>query len=325
MLKRWWHESRANGLINSKLRATGIHLAISLIVFIVLLLLILLSWYPQPFFATDGGWQGIRLVTVIDLVIGPLLTLLLFNPFRKKLEIVLVLSTIAIMQLSALSWGVYIIYMKHPVAIVFFKDRFSPVQFEALAQQGYDTSKLEEYSNQNPPFIIALRADFGEELDRSLTKSTVDKITPFEQFELYHPFHENYDQIKEGTMKIDEILETRSRFRPYYEEYISKLENKEQLDSLYIFRYEGAYQQLALIFNGDGELIDRFPFSDEPTNEEVEKENTKVQEEYERRLKSSRQGQHSDADSSMEKSQTLGPMNNRDVVEQIEEDSQESP
>ena len=46
-------------LIKSKLKASAVHLSMSLIIFFILAYQIYYVWYPQPYFSVDGGWQGI--------------------------------------------------------------------------------------------------------------------------------------------------------------------------------------------------------------------------------------------------------------------------
>jgi hypothetical protein len=48
-----------------------VHLAISLVIFFLLAALVLFVWYPDFFFAADGGWEGIRIIILVDLVARP--------------------------------------------------------------------------------------------------------------------------------------------------------------------------------------------------------------------------------------------------------------
>ncbi|KAB0769044.1 hypothetical protein F7O87_33620, partial [Pseudomonas aeruginosa] len=63
----------------SRWRAFFIHLLISLAIFIVLLAIICLWWYPGALFEIAGGWQGVRIVAAVDMVLGPLLTLVVYD------------------------------------------------------------------------------------------------------------------------------------------------------------------------------------------------------------------------------------------------------
>lgn len=72
--------------IQNRYQAFAIHLGLSFLIFIVLASLIVFYWYPGFLFATDGGWQGIRLIAGVDLVIGPCLTLLLYKRGKPGLK-----------------------------------------------------------------------------------------------------------------------------------------------------------------------------------------------------------------------------------------------
>ena len=49
-------------LLITKLKATAVHLSMSIAVFVYLAYQIYYNWYPEPYFSIDGGWQGIRLI-----------------------------------------------------------------------------------------------------------------------------------------------------------------------------------------------------------------------------------------------------------------------
>ncbi|MEJ2115130.1 MAG: type IV pilin accessory protein, partial [Gammaproteobacteria bacterium] len=66
--------------------------------------LIFFIWYPRPYFQANGAWSVIRILILVDLVMGPLLTLVLFK--KGKPGLVLDLCLVAIIQLTALIYGV---------------------------------------------------------------------------------------------------------------------------------------------------------------------------------------------------------------------------
>ncbi|MEL7399989.1 MAG: hypothetical protein AAFN68_05375, partial [Pseudomonadota bacterium] len=91
----------------NRFQAFIIHLGLSLVIFAVLLLLIMQFWYPGFLFTTSGGWDAVRLIIGVDLILGPLLTLLVFNPNKASLK--KDLSVIALVQTLALAWGTHTI------------------------------------------------------------------------------------------------------------------------------------------------------------------------------------------------------------------------
>ena len=55
----------------SRWKAGAIHFLISLAIFLGLLAVILLLWYPGILFSIDSGWAGLQLVIGVDLIAGP--------------------------------------------------------------------------------------------------------------------------------------------------------------------------------------------------------------------------------------------------------------
>lgn len=52
----------------SRYLACFYHFMISLLIFIVPAYVIVFHWYPDYFFAIDGGWEGMRLVIGVYMV-----------------------------------------------------------------------------------------------------------------------------------------------------------------------------------------------------------------------------------------------------------------
>ena len=106
----------------SRWKAAAIHLSISVLVGLLVLALLFLVWYPHPYFDAAGGEQLVILLLGVDLVLGPLLTLILFKSGKKGMLFDLCL--IAVIQASALVYGLYVIAQARPVFIVATGDRF---------------------------------------------------------------------------------------------------------------------------------------------------------------------------------------------------------
>ncbi len=85
----------------SRWQAFGIHLVISTLLLLAMLAIILLLWYPGLLFSVDGGWMGLRIVIGVDLVLGPLLTLVVFKAGKPGLKFDL--SCIAAFQLICMT------------------------------------------------------------------------------------------------------------------------------------------------------------------------------------------------------------------------------
>ncbi len=111
-------------------QAFALHFAISLAVFIVLVFLMMKFWFPGELFFMDGGWEGLKIIAPIDLVLGPVLTLLFYRPLKKSLKFDM--TVIAMVQIFALSYGVYSAYQQRTAALVFAENRFETVSLSEL-------------------------------------------------------------------------------------------------------------------------------------------------------------------------------------------------
>src|SRR5688572_13319035 len=125
-----------------RFKAAGIHLGLSAIIFAVALYLILVEWYPGFHFGVDGGWRGVKIMAGVDLVLGPALTLIIFNPLKARKLIVFDLACIGLTQLAALVWGFYAIHSQRPVVVSFYEGVFISATEEPLKIEKYDVADL---------------------------------------------------------------------------------------------------------------------------------------------------------------------------------------
>ncbi|HRD68348.1 MAG TPA: type IV pilin accessory protein, partial [Candidatus Competibacter sp.] len=120
-------------------RAFTIHLSASATIFLVFLGIMFFAWYPPPYFEIDGGWKVLRILAEVDVVLGPLLTLIVFKPGKPGLKFDM--SVIVLAQLAALLYGATIIYQQRPAFTVFGVDRFSSV---AAKEMDFEKLKFPE-------------------------------------------------------------------------------------------------------------------------------------------------------------------------------------
>lgn len=95
--------------VRAKFQAMGLHLLFSLLLVLVGFAL-LLMWYPAWLFWSDGGIQVLWLLVGVDLILGPALTFVVYNPKKSVRERILDLSLIILIQLGAFGYGMYQAY-----------------------------------------------------------------------------------------------------------------------------------------------------------------------------------------------------------------------
>jgi hypothetical protein len=232
-----------------KLKATSIHLGISLLIFIGILYLILYDWYPEPFFTAQGGWQGIRLMALVDLVLGPTLTFIVYNHLKSRLEIVLDLSVIAIVQALALAWGGNMVYSQRPVALVFWTEAFYTVTSEDFLVQGIEDPDLSKFSTHTPPLIYS-RSLVSEDELREFKQLTNQSIPVYAHISLYESIDEHLESIFYNQVDIREVMENNAEMKVQIEKIVDK-----DVDTYRYVALKAKYQNMILIMKEDGTLI----------------------------------------------------------------------
>lgn len=109
----------------NRLQAALIHLAISAAVGASIAAALLVVWYPPPYFAAAGALDLTVVILGVDLVLGPLLTLVVFRVGKPSLKFDL--SIIALVQASALVYGLSVVVESRPVYLVGAVDRLQLV------------------------------------------------------------------------------------------------------------------------------------------------------------------------------------------------------
>jgi len=108
-------------------KAFAIHLGISALVGTSVITGMLAVWYPGPFFTAMGGNDLVMILLGVDVVLGPLITLIVFNPRKRPFLLRMDLAIIGTLQALALAYGVSVIAEARPVYMVFTVDRFDLV------------------------------------------------------------------------------------------------------------------------------------------------------------------------------------------------------
>jgi len=232
-----------------KLKATSIHLLISLLIFAVILYVIIFDWYPEPFFTAQGGWQGIRLMAFVDLVLGPSLTFIVFNHLKPRKEIVSDLSIIAVVQIAALIWGGYTVYTQRPIALVFWTDAFYTVTGEDYSVQGIDNPDFSRYSSHIPPLIFSRPLLTQMEL-KSFKKLTAKSIPIYAHVDLYESIKDNLKDVFFNQVDIKEVISKNAVMKARLNQIIHG-----DIDAYKYVALKAKYQNMILVMDENGHIV----------------------------------------------------------------------
>ena len=228
-------------MIKAKLKASAIHLGVSAVIFLGILYFILIEWYPGAFFYAEGGWKGVKLMVMVDLVLGPSLTLIIYNYTKSKKEIFVDFSFIAIVQISALIWGGLQVYSERPVAMVMWEGVFYTVTEDYYAKQGIDLKDVATYSEDRPLIIYAEKDDSVEQLEK-IQLLNKQKIPPYAQVHLYKSVKDNVNTVLSYQLSED--------YRSVY------LAENTSIKNQHFFPAKAKYNNLLVSLDAKARLLD---------------------------------------------------------------------
>ena len=101
----------------SRLRAAGVHLIVSAAVAGAAAALVFGLWFPGHFSTLAGGRGLFLLITSVDVALGPLITLCVFERSKTRRALVRDLGIVALLQFAALCYGLHTMYIARPVVM----------------------------------------------------------------------------------------------------------------------------------------------------------------------------------------------------------------
>ena len=154
-----------------RVHASAIHLGLSLTIALLAALLVFGIWYPYPYREISGGRELFILVVSVDVILGPLITLAVFNRSKPMRELRRDLATVVLIQLAALAYGLWTVSVARPVHLVFEIDRFRVVHAIDIAPELLERAPQDVVALPfTGPTLLAVRPfrDLQENLDATL-------------------------------------------------------------------------------------------------------------------------------------------------------------
>lgn len=208
--------------IESKSRVFFLHLGISFALAAVVLLLVMKIWFPAPYYNLSDGVGLIFLVLGINVILGPMVTLLVYNERKGRLEIISEFMIIGVLQLSALVYGVWSIFEARPVHVVFEYDRFRIIHASDVPDEL--RPRIPEGIKAFPitgPTWLGLRPLEGQE-KFDFTIQALDGIAVAAQTQLWIPYGKVRTEVLASGKPIEDLIKRFPLSRQTIEEAVEK-------------------------------------------------------------------------------------------------------
>jgi hypothetical protein len=194
----------------SRLLASGVHLGGSLLIAALAALLVFGLWYPYPYSDSSGGRELFLIVITVDVILGPLITLAVFNRSKPRAVLARDLVTVGALQLAALAYGLWVVSAARPVHLVYEFDRFSVVHAVEVPVELLDRVSTEV--SPMPwagPTVLAVRPFKNDSEKFEATTIALQGLPLAARADLWEPYPKARDRVLAAAKPLAEL---RKRF-----------------------------------------------------------------------------------------------------------------
>ncbi len=183
------------------------HLGVSVAIAGLVAFLVIGAWFPPPFAEISGGLSLFLLVIAVDVVCGPALTLLLLHPGKSHKALWVDVALIAVVQFSALGYGVHALSEARPIAVVFEVDRFRVVSYADL-----DTSHPESVPDWvcpwgfEAPRLLGMRAARTAQEKFESVDASLQGVEPGQRPDWWQDYATNAPEVKRRAKQLTQLL-----------------------------------------------------------------------------------------------------------------------
>ncbi len=196
--------------LRDRLRASAIHLLLSCTVAALCAMLVFVIWYPYPYREISGGRELFLIVIFVDIIMGPLITFTVFNRAKPIKELQRDLVIVVLLQLTALAYGLWTVYVARPVHMVFEFDRFRVVHAIDVPEDMLDkTPSGVDALPLTGPTLLAVRPFRDADEGMAATLAALKGATLSARPDLWQPYVQATPRVLVAARPVDTL---KSRF-----------------------------------------------------------------------------------------------------------------
>lgn len=184
-------------------KAGGVHFIASFCVVGCFAIPVFLLWYPGAIAVLEGVSRIFLLLLAVDVVLGPLLTMIVYAPQKKNLQ--WDMAVIISIQLAALVYGAAVLISQRPAFMVFSVDRFVIVAESDISRENAQYPEFKKAGLSGPQFVGADIFD-PEEKEKHFTAMVLEGQKDREFLsQYYHPYTVFKDQVIAKASRLNSL------------------------------------------------------------------------------------------------------------------------
>ncbi|MDD0803743.1 MULTISPECIES: TfpX/TfpZ family type IV pilin accessory protein [Acinetobacter] len=233
-------------LFREKFNAFLIHLFVSVLILFIVFLLVYFVLYPYPLLTATGGKEILLIMVMIDIVLGPLLTFIVYRKYKKTLKFDL--AIIGLIQLIALVYGLYSMVLAKPCWIVFNQNKFELIQCSQIVGDiGKSDYQLALF--ERPIFIAVMLSQNPKLKSEQVFDEVLSGISLAQR-------PENYVDLSKVTEKIQEQAQSVMLLQQYNDvQQVDRILSKYPQATSFVPLKANAVDMTVLINKDKGEVV----------------------------------------------------------------------
>ena len=191
--------------MNQRFKFFLCHLSISILIALIVTGIIFFVWYPYPLAQAVGVIHLFIMLILIDLIVGPLMTLLIYkkdiNAFKMDLSIIIII------QIAALIYGLHSITQGRPVWIVFNQNKFELVRVndQFIENTEHIHKQFQTISWTGPHYAAAVPSQNMKQREDDLFMDALGGVSLAQRPERYVTLSHVKQKIQQQSQELDNL------------------------------------------------------------------------------------------------------------------------
>lgn len=196
----------------NRFQAFAAHIGVSLGIALLCAGLVFLVWYPGLLAQISKVTHVFLILLAVDVILGPLMTLIVFNPKKKELN--RDLTVIGLIQLLALLYGMYSLFIARPVYFVYNESGYDLVYANEVKPENLSKASSPQFKSLplfGPQVIAAQLPNDAGEAQKIMAASFFggDDVQHMPQYHM--PYQQRKAEVIEHARPLSELEQANPR------------------------------------------------------------------------------------------------------------------
>ena len=200
-------------IVKEKFKAFAVHFALSFLVLSLIISFIYFVWYPGPILQAVQASKILLLIILIDVVLGPLLTFIVYKKNKKTLK--MDLAVIGFVQVIALAFGISSLALAKPVWIVFNGNKFELIQKNEIIYTSENTPHkfLSSHYWSKPKFVAATLSNDSNVKEAQIMDEVFSGTSLAQKPENYVEIQQVFPEIVKSSYPLQDLYKYNDQAR----------------------------------------------------------------------------------------------------------------